>query len=74
MRIRSVLAATVLAVALAGAGASTAAAGTHRDHRAAGTQDDHKDDDVVCSPYFGGLSSLENKIFWGGAHCTDTLF
>ncbi|MFG2933183.1 hypothetical protein [Streptomyces achromogenes] len=65
MRIRSVLAATVLAVALAGAGASTAAAGTH---------DDHKDDDIVCSPYFGGLSSLENKIFWGGAHCTDTLF
>ncbi|MEU3528259.1 hypothetical protein AB0E62_31075 [Streptomyces sp. NPDC038707] len=62
MRIRSVLAATVLAVALAGAGASTAAAGTY---------DDHKDDDAVCSPYFGGLSSLENKIFWGGAHCTD---
>ncbi|MEU7051229.1 hypothetical protein ACF1GS_37015 [Streptomyces eurythermus] len=66
MRIRSVLAATVLAVALAGAGASTAAAGTYDDHK--------DDDDVVCSPYFGGLSSLENKIFWGGAHCTDTLF
>ncbi|MFF5441276.1 hypothetical protein [Streptomyces achromogenes] len=66
MRIRSVLAATVLAVALAGAGASTAAAGTH----ATG----HDDDEAVCSPYFGGLSSLENKIFWGGAHCTDTLF
>ncbi|WP_318203844.1 hypothetical protein [Streptomyces sp. SCL15-4] len=61
MRIRSVLAATVLAVALAGAGASTAAAGSH---------DDHKDDDkAVCSPYFGGIVSLENKIFWGGAHC-----
>ncbi|MFF9021059.1 hypothetical protein [Streptomyces eurythermus] len=66
MRIRSVLAATVLAVALAGAGASTAAAGTY---------DDHKDDDEpVCSPYAGSLTSLENHITWSGAHCTDTLF
>jgi hypothetical protein len=63
MRIRSALAATVLAVALAGAGASTAAAGTHDDHK------DDKDDKAVCSPYFGGIVSLENKIFWGGAHC-----
>ncbi|GGS11426.1 MULTISPECIES: hypothetical protein [Streptomyces] len=65
MRIRSVLAATVLAVALAGAGASTAAAGT---------QAGQEDDEPVCSPYAGSLTSLENHITWSGAHCTDTLF
>ncbi|CAL9314010.1 hypothetical protein SUDANB180_02431 [Streptomyces sp. enrichment culture] len=66
MRIRSVLAATVLAVALAGAGASTAAA--------AGTHAVEENDKPVCSPYAGSLSSFYNRITWAGSHCTDTLF
>ncbi|MES9524832.1 hypothetical protein [Streptomyces capoamus] len=66
MRIRSVLAATVLAAALTAAGAATASA-TQHDKRGG------KDEEAVCSPYFGGLQSLENKIFWGGAHCSDYL-
>ncbi|BCM66515.1 MULTISPECIES: hypothetical protein [Streptomyces] len=64
MRIRSVVAATALAAALAATGASTASAHTH----------DTKDDDgAVCSPYAGHLNSLENQIAWAGAHCSDYL-
>ncbi|GGT03441.1 hypothetical protein [Streptomyces cinerochromogenes] len=64
MRIRSVVAATCLAAALAAAGATTAGA----------TNYDTKDDDeAVCSPYAGSLTSLENHVTWSGAHCSDYL-
>ncbi|KOV90486.1 hypothetical protein [Streptomyces sp. NRRL B-3648] len=63
MHIRSVLAATVLAAALAAAGATTAGATAH----------DTRDDEAVCSPYAGELSSLENHISWSGAHCSGYL-
>ncbi|MES4889977.1 hypothetical protein [Streptomyces sp. NPDC096012] len=64
MRIRSVLAATVLAAALAAAGATTASAANH---------DVHEDDDAVCSPYAGELNSAYNHAAWSGAHCSDYL-
>ncbi|MFG2607794.1 hypothetical protein ACGFT2_30250 [Streptomyces sp. NPDC048514] len=64
MRIRSVLAATVLAAALAATGATTASAANHD----AGTADD-----AVCSPYAGELTSAYNHVTWSGAHCSDYL-
>ncbi|MER5858578.1 hypothetical protein ACFV2Z_34945 [Streptomyces sp. NPDC059688] len=64
MRIRSVLAATVLAAALAATGATAAGA--------AGL-DTREDDDAVCSPYAGELTSATNHIAWSGAHCSDYL-
>ena len=64
MRIRSVLAATVLAAALAATGATTAGAVYH---------DVREDDDAVCSPYTGGLSTATNHLTWGGVHCSDYL-
>ncbi|MFJ4520102.1 hypothetical protein ACIP4Y_03980 [Streptomyces sp. NPDC088810] len=64
MRIRSVLAATVLAAALAATGATTAGASAH---------DTGDDREAVCSPYAGELSSLENHISWSGAHCSTYL-
>ncbi|MEU6588564.1 hypothetical protein ABZ923_04905 [Streptomyces sp. NPDC046881] len=64
MRIRSVLAATVLGAALAATGATTAGASVH---------DTRVDDEAVCSPYAGDLTSLENHISWSGAHCSNHL-
>ncbi|AEY89030.1 MULTISPECIES: hypothetical protein [Streptomyces] len=64
MRIRSVLAATALAAALAASGATTASA-AHYDTKT--------DDEAVCSPYAGTLTSLENHLTWSGAHCSDYL-
>ncbi|POX64267.1 hypothetical protein C3492_07885 [Streptomyces sp. Ru62] len=63
MRIRSVLAATALAAALAASGATTASAAHH----------DKTDDEAVCSPYAGTLTSLENHLTWSGAHCVGHL-
>ncbi|WP_327314623.1 hypothetical protein [Streptomyces sp. NBC_01235] len=64
MRIRSVLAATVLGVALAAAGATTATAdaGPRHHHYFGG-------DEGVCSPYVGGIDTASADIFWAGKHC-----
>lgn len=64
MRIRSVLAATALTAALVASGATTASA-SHYDTKT--------DDEAVCSPYAGTLTSLENHLTWSGAHCSDYL-
>ncbi|MEU0053855.1 hypothetical protein ABZ299_15465 [Streptomyces sp. NPDC006184] len=64
MRIRSVLATAALAVTLAATGATTASAYGH---------DTRDEDEAVCSPYAGELSSLYNHISWSGAHCRDNL-
>ncbi|MFF7529569.1 hypothetical protein [Streptomyces bobili] len=61
MRIRSALAAVVLGAALAAAGATSAGAADR--HYEGG------DDNVVCSPYFGGIDTSSSDLFWGGAHC-----
>ncbi|MCS0605253.1 hypothetical protein NX794_29180 [Streptomyces sp. LP11] len=66
MRIRSVLAATVLAAALAATGATTASAAGHDDM---GDNNDYP----VCSPYAGELSSSVNHAAWSGVHCSDYL-
>ncbi|GGS26798.1 hypothetical protein GCM10010269_76770 [Streptomyces humidus] len=61
MRIRSVLAATVLGIALAAVGATTATADEaprpHHHFR------------VVCSPYIGAIDTVSADIFWAGKHC-----
>lgn len=66
MRIRSVLAATVLGIALAAAGASTATADEgprqHHHHHFGG-------DEGVCSPYIGAVDTVSADIFWAGKHC-----
>ncbi|MFJ6723945.1 MULTISPECIES: hypothetical protein [unclassified Streptomyces] len=63
MRIRSALAAVLLGVSLAAAGAASAtAADGHRHHFGGG-------DDAICSPYFGGIDTSSSDIVWGGAHC-----
>ncbi|MBL1081054.1 hypothetical protein JK359_03545 [Streptomyces actinomycinicus] len=64
MRIRSVLAATALAAALVATGATSAAAYTYEVH---------DDGGAVCSPYSGGLTTLENHATWSGTHCSDYL-
>ncbi|MEU7425337.1 MULTISPECIES: hypothetical protein [unclassified Streptomyces] len=64
MRIRSVVAATVLAAALAATGATSASASDH---------DDRDDSGPVCSPYAGELNSLYNHAAWSGVHCSDYL-
>ncbi|MFG3015566.1 hypothetical protein ACGFZB_35025 [Streptomyces cinerochromogenes] len=48
----------------AAAGATTAGATNH---------DTKDDDEAVCSPYAGSLTSLENHVTWSGAHCSDYL-
>ncbi|MDQ0962320.1 hypothetical protein QFZ66_006198 [Streptomyces sp. B4I13] len=66
MRIRSVLAATVLGIALAAAGATTATADEgpreHHHHHFGG-------DKGVCSPYIGAVDTVSADIFWAGKHC-----
>ncbi|MEU5632910.1 hypothetical protein ACIA8I_02085 [Streptomyces rishiriensis] len=66
MRIRSVLAATVLGIALAAVGASTATADEgprqHHHHHFGG-------DEGVCSPYIGAIDTVSADIFWAGKHC-----
>ncbi|WP_329216636.1 hypothetical protein OG352_12025 [Streptomyces sp. NBC_01485] len=63
MRIRSVLAATVLGIALAAVGATTATADEGPRHHHSGGHEG------ICSPYFGGIDTSSADIFWGGAHC-----
>lgn len=62
MRIRSVLAATVLGIALAAAGATTATADEGPRHHFGGN-------DAVCSPYAGHIDTVSSDIAWEGAHC-----
>lgn len=65
MRIRSVLAATVLGIALAAVGASTATAdeGPRQHHHHFGG------DEGVCSPHIGAIDTVSADIFWAGKHC-----
>ncbi|KUN87059.1 hypothetical protein [Streptomyces griseoruber] len=71
MRIRSVLAATVLGIALAAAGATSATADEgprHGGHY--GSEAEYGvDHEPVCSPYIGKIDTVSSDIFWGGAHC-----
>ncbi|MFF4584319.1 hypothetical protein ACFY30_13445 [Streptomyces sp. NPDC000345] len=82
MRIRSVLAATVLGLALATAGATSAVADEGprhygNDHYGSeghyGHAEHGKHHGVhagpVCSPYFGKIDTVSSDIVWGGAHC-----
>ncbi|MCQ9183847.1 hypothetical protein KMT30_33365 [Streptomyces sp. IBSBF 2953] len=66
MRIRSVLAATALGIALAAAGASTATAdeGPRQQHH-----HHFGGDEGVCSPYIGAVDTVSADIFWAGKHC-----
>ncbi|MGW2834366.1 hypothetical protein [Streptomyces sp. NPDC001286] len=66
MRIKAVLAATVLSAALVATGATSAAAVTH-DGRGG------HDDEAVCSPYAGSLTASDDHVDWIGAHCSDYL-
>jgi len=65
MRIRSALAATVLGIALAAAGATSATAdeGPRLHHHHFGG------DKGVCSPYIGAVDTVSADIFWSGKHC-----
>ncbi|MFJ4470737.1 hypothetical protein ACIP2X_25095 [Streptomyces sp. NPDC089424] len=65
MRIRSALAATVLAAALTAAGAATA---TALDQRVA------TDETVPCSPYAGSIDAETADIEWAGAVCHNGVF
>ncbi|MER8006637.1 hypothetical protein [Streptomyces sp. NPDC094149] len=66
MRIKAVMAATVLSAALVATGATTAAAVPHAGRGG-------HDDEAVCSPYAGSLTALGDHIDWIGTHCSDYL-
>ncbi|MET7652468.1 MULTISPECIES: hypothetical protein [unclassified Streptomyces] len=70
MRIRSVLAATVLGIALAATGATTATAdeGPRQHHEGSG-EHHFGGDEGVCSPYIGAIDTVSADIFWAGKHC-----
>ncbi|MFG3031680.1 hypothetical protein ACGFZJ_24550 [Streptomyces sp. NPDC048253] len=85
MRIRSVLAATVLGIALAATGATTATADEgprqhheeprehqeeSREHHEESREHHHfGGDEGVCSPYIGAVDTSSADIFWAGKHC-----
>ncbi|WP_405630027.1 hypothetical protein OG933_30695 [Streptomyces sp. NBC_00016] len=78
MRIRSVLAATVLGIALAATGASTATADEGprqhheepREHHEESREHHHFGGyEGVCSPYIGAVDTSSADIFWAGKHC-----
>ncbi|MFE6827785.1 hypothetical protein [Streptomyces sp. NPDC057690] len=78
MRIRSVLAATVLGIALAATGATTAIADEGprqhheepREHHEESREHHHfGGDEGVCSPYIGAVDTSSADIFWAGKHC-----
>ncbi|MET8164587.1 hypothetical protein ABZT34_10065 [Streptomyces sp. NPDC005329] len=68
MRIRSVLAATVLGIALAATGATTATA-DEGPHEASREHHHFGGDEGVCSPYIGAVDTVSADIFWAGKHC-----
>ncbi|MFJ9019132.1 hypothetical protein ACIRPU_03955 [Streptomyces sp. NPDC102259] len=71
MRIRSVLAATVLGIALAATGATTATAdeGPRQHHEEPREHHHFGGDEGVCSPYIGAIDTVSADIFWAGKHC-----
>ncbi|MDQ0580637.1 hypothetical protein [Streptomyces rishiriensis] len=71
MRIRSVLAATVLGIALAATGATSAIAdeGPRQHHEEPREHHHFDEDEGVCSPYVGAIDTVSADIFWAGAHC-----
>jgi hypothetical protein len=73
MRIRSVLAATVLGIALAATGATTATAdeGPGDRHYDEAPRHHHyfDGDEGICSPYIGAVDTSSADIFWAGKHC-----
>ncbi|MER5192900.1 MULTISPECIES: hypothetical protein [unclassified Streptomyces] len=71
MRIRSVLAATVLGVALAATGATAATAdeGPRQHHEDSRQHHHFGEDKGVCSPYIGAVDTVSADIFWAGKHC-----
>ncbi|WP_327182695.1 hypothetical protein [Streptomyces sp. NBC_01334] len=71
MRIRSVLAATVLGIALAATGATTATAdeGPRQHHEESREHHHFGGDEGVCSPYIGAVDTSSADIFWAGKHC-----
>ncbi|MDG9716087.1 hypothetical protein [Streptomyces sp. DH24] len=63
MRIRSVLAAALLAAALTATGATTATAdGDHDPHHSKGHGG-------KCDTYFGAIDTETSDLFWGGREC-----
>ncbi|OQR65526.1 hypothetical protein B6E66_02995 [Streptomyces maremycinicus] len=71
MRIRSVLAATVLGIALATTGATSALAdeGPRQHHEEPREYHHFGGDEGVCSPYIGAVDTSSADIFWAGKHC-----
>ncbi|MDX2678574.1 hypothetical protein [Streptomyces soliscabiei] len=69
MRIRSVLAATVLGIALAAAGTTTATADEGAGYHHSGHRHSFGDDKGNCSPYIGAIKTSSAGIFWAGEHC-----
>ncbi|MFD9321896.1 hypothetical protein ACFWDQ_30305 [Streptomyces sp. NPDC060053] len=83
MRIRSVLAATVLGIALAATGATAATAdegprqhheGPREHHHFGGYEGPREHHhfggyEGVCSPYIGAVDTVSADIFWAGKHC-----
>ncbi|MBQ1087965.1 hypothetical protein [Streptomyces sp. B93] len=63
MRIRSVLAAAALTVAVTAGGAASAFAGDDRGHHFP-FNGGHS-----CSPYFGEIEMETAEVRWGGARC-----
>ncbi|MFD9395903.1 hypothetical protein ACFWBB_35735 [Streptomyces sp. NPDC060000] len=71
MRIRSVLAATVLGIALAATGATAATADEGPRQHHGGPREHHHFGgyEGVCSPYVGAVDTVSADIFWAGKHC-----
>ncbi|MFE7931008.1 hypothetical protein ACFU6S_20160 [Streptomyces sp. NPDC057456] len=71
MRIRSVLAATVLGIALAATGATAATAdeGPRQHHEGPREHHHFGGYEGVCSPYIGAIDTVSADIFWAGKHC-----
>ncbi|QJT01308.1 hypothetical protein G9272_14060 [Streptomyces asoensis] len=71
MRIRSVLAATVLGFALAATGATAAIAdeGPRQHHEGPREHHHFGGHEGVCSPYIGAIDTSSADIFWAGKHC-----
>ncbi|GGS95312.1 hypothetical protein [Streptomyces chromofuscus] len=68
MRIRSALAATVLAAALTATGAATAVAYDSHGQRAV------SDEPIPCSPYEGSIDTVTADLEWAGALCHRGVF
>lgn len=65
MRMRSVLAAALLTVTLTAAGAATASAAGFEPRHGGGDDDGAN----VCATHYGGITSEEGNLVWGGSFC-----